>query len=561
MKSFRSRLSFLSFVLLMGVFSKQINAATIETKAESVKLINIKIDNSTFAEELESVQTNGVTYLKWSQAEHINQGDVGKPDIPTLQRLIVVDPTKVYETILTIDSTSLLGDVNLYPVQPDAPEGSPSPKFAIDRKAYTLNKNFGAPWVEIGKTQRMGRFAVMPIKIHLAQYNPRKKELRYINDLKITISAKDALATADAQFVTASQLTALEQLTLNGDSVIADLSIPRKNGAYLVLTTDDLLPAARNFAERHREQGVTVYYETIKPATGPSAIKNLIQNYYKTQNLEAVLLFGDETKVPLYSWSGTPGDSFYSMVDGDDGLADILIGRIPASNIAEADVFVQKTSVYEAGLSSGTSKSKNIMLVAHRESYPGKYTANLESVRTDPNLKNLEFSIQYGGRGAKNQSVIDLTEQNFSVINYRGHGSSQSWSGWGADGSSFGTTQINSVKNADTKMAVFFNIACSNGAVQSSSKSMAERLLWPQGDNPNRGAIAVLAATEPSLTAVNHKYNRHLFTHLQATASASVGLVNMLAANQLVRDAGGSVPSNNKMYILFGDPLLAFKHD
>jgi hypothetical protein len=249
------------------------------------------------------------------------------------------------------------------------------------------------------------------------------------------------------------------------------------------------------------------------------------------------------------------------MVDGDDGLADILIGRVPASTVAEAEAFIQKTSAYEAGLSGGASKTKNIMLVAHRENYPGKYTANLEGVRTDPNLKNLEFSVQYGGRGAKNQSVIDLTDENFSVINYRGHGSSQSWSGWGSDGSSFGTTQINSLKNSDTKMAVFFNIACSNGAVQSSSKSMAERLLWPQGDNPNRGAIAVLAATEPSMTAVNHKYNRHLFSHLQTTPSASVGLVNMLAANQLVRDAGGSVPSNNKMYILFGDPLLAFKHD
>ncbi len=561
MKSFLSWLFFLSFVLLMSVFSGRLSAATVESEAESVKLINIKIDNSTFADELETIQKNGVTYLKWGQAEHISQGDAGKPDIPALHRLIVVDPSKVYETILTIDSTSTLDDVVLYPVQPDVPEGSSSPKFALDKKAYSRNKNFGAPWVEMGKIQTMGRFSVLPIKINLAQYNPRKKQLRYVNALKITITSKDALLTADARSINSSQLTALERLTLNGESVTADLSMPRKNGTYLVLTSEDLLPLAKTFAERHHENGVTVYYETIKPATRSSAIKDIIQSYYKTQNLEAVLIFGDETKVPLHSWGGTPGDSFYTMVDGDDGLADILIGRVPASTMTEADVFVQKTSAYEAGIRSGVSKTKNIMLVAHKENYPGKYTANLEGVRTDPNLKNLEFSIQYGGRGAKNQSVIDLTEQNFSVINYRGHGSSQSWSGWGSDGSSFGAAQISSLRNSDDKLAVFFNIACSNGAIQSSSKSMAERLLWPQGDNPNRGAIAVLAATEPSLTAVNHKYNRHLFTHLQATASASVGLVNMLAANQLVRDAGGSVPSNNKMYILFGDPLLAFKHD
>jgi hypothetical protein len=561
MRSIFSLTFFIWFIACAHDLGQTLHAVNIESQSDSVKSIRLKVQNDSFKDELETIKIKNKSFLKWRKSEHINHRDIGQPDIPTLHRLVVVDPTQNYKMKFKLDKIQVIADAMLYPVQADSPEGSPTPKFSFDAKAYRSRKNFGAPWVEFGTLQTMGRFSVLPIKIHLAQFNPRSREIIYFNNLDISIEASEATIAGDNQFLTMSQMTAVEQLTINGFSVTSELPMPRRHGSYLVVTTEDLLSIARDFAERHREKGMSVYYEIVTPTTKSSVIKSLIQNHYNSKDLEVVLLFGDETKVQLHRWGSTPGDSYYSLVDGNDGLADILIGRIPASSPAEAEAFLQKTSAYEDARLSQAFNTNKVMLVAHREDYPGKYTANLESIRTAPNPKNLEFSIQYGGRGAKNQSVIELTDQNFSIINYRGHGSPQSWSSWGSDGSSFGASQIDALKNIDEKISIFFNIACSNGAIQSNSKSMAERLIWPKGDTSNRGAIAVLAATEPSMTAVNHKYNRYLFSNLQTTTGAPLGLVNMLAANQLVRDNGGSVPSNNKMYILFGDPLLSFKHD
>lgn len=549
-------------IVLMAVgFSLELTAAVIEHKSDSVRAIRLIVKNSSLKNDLERVTVKGRGFLRLRKPEHISSGTPGHPDLPVVHRLIVVDPNKVYETKIKVGRVLVLKNSLLYPVQPDYVEGDPQPAFVMNRKAYNTKEVLGAPWVEFGTKRKLGRFTVMPVKIHLAQFHPMQREIHYFDELDVQLFSNDAVALDRNQLVNRSQLAALENLTINGDSVVSDLRIERTGGAYLVLTSEDLLPMARNFADRHRDLGYQVHYEVIAAGTSSAAIKATIQKYYTTLNLESVLLFGDETKVKLHSWGGTPGDSFYSFVDGDDYLADVLVGRIPVSTVDEAEKFLQKTMAYEDSKKTGLSSTKKVMLVAHRENYPGKYTSNLETVRMDPNLKSLEFVTQYGGQGAKNQTVIDLTSQNFSIINYRGHGSTQSWSGWGGDGSSFGSAQINLLKNINENIAVFFNIACSNGALQSSSKSMAERLLWPQGENPNRGAIAVLAATEPSLTAVNHKYNRNLFAHLQQAKQPSLGLVNLLATNQLVRDNGGSIPSNNKMYILFGDPLVGFKHD
>lgn len=557
--------------LLIAVISAGANpilAAVVTASADSAAAIRIDIDNRMLDEELIRVDVNGEKFVRWAQPDHISHESPGQPDIPQIRRLIVVDPKAKYRVKLKRSGLRVLEESRLYPIQADKIETAEDPPFAYDAQTYQKNKWYGSPWVQTGELQKLGRFTVMPITINLARFNPRKKRVEYFETMDIEIKSANQTRTVpvdDPSFISRANITAIETLALNGSSIRRNLTQNKNPGTYLVITSEELLPYAETYARKHEANGMIVAFETVPQGSKSSTVKKIIESYYRSSNLEAVFLLGDERIIPLYYSNDIPGDSAYSLVDGNDGLADILIGRIPASNPAEAELFLQKSELYERGLNQGP-ETRSVMMIAHRENYPGKYTSNLESIRKSENTKNLSFVTQYGGEQATNQTIIDLSEQDYSIINYRGHGSTQTWSGWGRNGKSFGGNEISALLNVSEKLTIFFNIACSNGGIQSSSDSMAERLLWSRANNggsnsaPN-GAVAVLAATKPSMTDVNNRYNRNLFQYIQSVDAPDLGTLNMLAANKLVRDNNGRIPSNNKMYVLFGDPLLKFKHD
>jgi hypothetical protein len=71
--------------------------------------------------------------------------------------------------------------------------------------------------------------------------------------------------------------------------------------------------------------------------------------------------------------------------------------------------------------------------------------------------------------------------------------------------------------------------------------------------------VGALGATEASLTDVNNRYDLNLFKFLQESSDKSLGTINALAANKIVRDNGGSAPINIKMYILFANPFTELR--
>ena len=87
---------------------------------------------------------------------------------------------------------------------------------------------------------------------------------------------------------------------------------------------------------------------------------------------------------------------------------------------------------------------------------------------------------------------------------------------------------------------------------------MVEHLLFIRDEaNPLHGAVAALGSTEPSYTYTNHDFIEHMFEYLQQGENLELGSVIAYGNNKLVRDNGGSLPANVRMYVLFADPLLA----
>lgn len=523
---------------------------TIQSDSPAELRVDVTLDPGQLATY--TTKVDGLRFLSLDLGEGGTLGRPGEPDVPALHRLVAVDPDRRYQVEVTLAGRVTLDDVNLMPVQEDTLDTGERAPFRLNGAAYAQARELGGRTVELGAPGRLGPATVLPLRLTPIHYNPAKRRLTIWRKVSARIYAEDGglprFAPVDAPALTPFQSAQLGALVANAPQVTSALR--RGDAPRLVIVTNaDLVPKAQRLAALHPERAVEIV--TAPVGIEPPALKALLQQSYARGGLDAVILLGDEKRLKLYNWGNNVyGDWYYTLLEGTDSYADVRVGRIPVSDDAEADVVLAKLQRFNELQTRGTV-NKNVLLVAHKENYPGKYTANQEKIRTSANPRGLRFTTQYGGASAVNQSALDEIDKGYGIVAYRGHGTETSWMSWGADDQSFDTAQVRRLANADDRLTVFLNIACDTGAIQFDPPAMAEELLFQP-----RGAVAVLGSTVPSFTEINHKFNEHLFNALENQADLSLGNVLAFANNKLVRDNGGELPPNVKMYVLFGDPLL-----
>ena len=90
--------------------------------------------------------------------------------------------------------------------------------------------------------------------------------------------------------------------------------------------------------------------------TNSSQLKSFIQNYYDNNDLTYVLLVGDAEDIPVINvnsgYSQNYTDNGYTYLAGNDGYADIFIGRFSGNSIEDIETQVQRTVSYERDLNT-----------------------------------------------------------------------------------------------------------------------------------------------------------------------------------------------------------------
>lgn len=487
--------------------------------------------------------------------EGFQTGREGLPEIPVLHRWLVVRPDAKYKFQILPGSYKVYKNILLYPAQADVTEEE-IPAFQMEKGAYLKNVWYGARRAQLGQRIRLGEAVLLPISFWPVAYNPAKRELRVFEKIRVKISVSEP--ESPKKPIELSQFAAeqISQLALNGKSFLARKSVSIRNQRMLLVYGEKFQSFVDELSQLHRSLGTDTAFVKVLSETSSAELKEKILSQYQVFKMDAVLIVGDESHVPLKEFGGKTGDFSYSLLSGDDQVSDVSMGRIPVKNEVQAQTMLNKIFRY-VELSLQGYSNKKVMLIAHNQEYPGKYTRNMETVRKSSNPLNLEFNTQYGGETAKNSTVIAEAQKGYAIINYRGHGSATSWSGWGSDGASFSLAQIKALPDVDTGLAFVFNVACTNGAIQNSSPALVERQLFPN-DNPEslQGAIGTFGATAPSLTEVNHRFNIHLFSFLQGSQNKTIGNIYSLSNNQLTKDNAGKATTNTRMYVLYSDPLL-----
>jgi len=122
------------------------------------------------------------------------------------------------------------------------------------------------------------------------------------------------------------------------------------NGAYVIVTTEALSGAVAPLIDWKRRKGLEVVMATTAE-TGATReeIRAWLRAAYNSWDTppEYLLIVGDVEDVPSWFFSGNVTDHPYTLMDEDDWLPDLMMGRLSVEDEYQAQTVVNKSIAYE----------------------------------------------------------------------------------------------------------------------------------------------------------------------------------------------------------------------
>lgn len=350
-----------------------------------------------------------------------------------------------------------------------------------------------------------------------------------------------------------------------------DLFDPANAADYIAIGPSELLEPLNPILEYRAGQGLQVmsipvdviYNHFSHGVPEPEGIRAFLRYIYENWETtpEYVLLVGDASydprgyisdpdnnKLPTFFVNTTFGgetasDAPFTQMD-DDLLPDIALGRVPAQNSRQVQIFVEKLMAYEGqendvwqervlAISDGQDPIFEAEADAFLNQFSSEYQTNM--IATDPNSSE------------GNEQVREGIEIGNLLITYFGHGSIDMW---GKD-QLFTVGDAADLRNKD-RLPVVMTMSCLNGLfTHPEIESLAETLLW----NSKGGAVAALAPTSLTLTTDQTVLSHAFVDKLSENPGASIGEILLKAQREIPIENPGAVEVL-LTFLLFGDPAM-----
>jgi CheY-like chemotaxis protein len=389
------------------------------------------------------------------------------------------------------------------------------------------------------------------------------------------------------------------------EDTAADLAHNASGADYILITHRDLgwdqngdqLAWLTDLVAHRQDQGLRVevvdiedvYDEFSYGIKSPRALKDFLAYAYSNWQAPApqyVLLAGDSTYDPKDHWNGadataylptylmftdykgeTVTDQWFVTVSGDDAVADMHIGRLPAADAAQAAVMVSKILTYETTPNSKFSDpnawEKNILLVADNQRVGADYlyeadfaTMNEDAAAMLPPIMNPYagyLGIHYADAAYLTDFITTtLNTEGALMVNFAGHGGTQVW----AEEHILDTGDLAGLTNA-AELPFFVSMSCETGFFAYPEvwfyPSLAEALL-----RSDAGAVAALMPTGMTTTEGQRILNSALFEQIFSEDIRILGPA-IAAAKQTLLANGAEYEQASQTFLLFGDPAMALK--
>ncbi|WP_181918795.1 C25 family cysteine peptidase [Wenzhouxiangella sediminis] len=272
---------------------------------------------------------------------------------------------------------------------------------------------------------------------------------------------------------------------------------------------------------------------------GPSAAEALASGQFDTANL-----------MPTWQLRSRDGpaasDHPYVMLEGEDLVPDMAIGRFPARNAAEARAMVDKTIRYMTSAPPGEWRSRVLLVSDDARNLSARNTrlrteaesAGFHATELLPGDKTNPLAHQAALRSAIDRGAL--------LLHFFGHGGRYMWqttgSAGGGSGNLFDMSDLDELQPSG-RLPIVLSMSCNTGPFDHpSADSLAEKFMR-MGD---RGAAAVLAASarnSPSL-----KFTKAIMTGILAGETLG-DAIRAAKSGRLHQDS-------YLLYNLFGDPAL-----
>lgn len=372
---------------------------------------------------------------------------------------------------------------------------------------------------------------------------------------------------------------------------------------YLIVTHTDLVNQAERLADYHRSNNLSVFVATTDQifnefssgSQDVTAIRDFAKLLYDRGNLPGaertfkhLLLFGDASYdfknveanntnvVPIYQSyeSNYPpitycSDDYYAILDDDEGYwgtsskdegLDIDVGRLPASNSAEAQLIVDKILHYNSEASLGNWMQTITFLGddedQNRHVQPSENMTKIISQQSpEYNIKKIwldayeQVSFGSGNKYPKVNEEINkvISSQGTLIFNYVGHGGENGM----AHERVVTRPEISNWTNYD-KLSFYITASCELAKIDNLEiESPGELMLL----NPNGGAVGMLATTRVVYIGANTDLNANLLNN-NLLKSTNGKLPTLGEAYRNTRNSDPSEEINKRCFILLADPAM-----
>jgi len=239
-----------------------------------------------------------------------------------------------------------------------------------------------------------------------------------------------------------------------------------------------------------------------------SQIKTFIQNAYDTWAYppEFVCIVGDADgsySVPTGYYSSGEGDQYYSLLEGNDILADVFIGRLSFNSLLEFQTIISKILNYEkTPYMSNTDWYKKALLVGDPSQSGPSCISTCKFVKEVMQAYSSEYTFDEVYSNPFVSGIANSINNGVSYFHYRG------WlgmSGW----SNSNTAALN-----NGYMLPFVVIpTCGTGDFEGTNDCRSEYFLKAGSPSIPKGAIAAIGtATMSTHTAFNNCVSAGVFT-------------------------------------------------
>jgi len=453
-------------------------------------------------------------------------GNVGAPQVPVITRLFAIPDDKrvVIEKIIPVYKT--YSGIVPFPLQP--PEYYDSETLGnliFSDKYYQEGGFFPEKWVTLSEPAIYRDYRIVPVNINPIRIDAATGEAQVLTSLHLELSFDNG--------PTVNVKTRHFDKTVSGFAQVYSQSIANydwinPNGEYVKGSLLIVYPQVTNVLTNLQpliEWKIRSGYKTtavgVPNNCSVDRVKDLIQNAYQTYDppLEAVILIGDcsgSLDINCYTLTSGASDHYYTMLEGDDILNEIVIGRYSVSSITELTTAVNKVLYYETepsstvtgwykkgGLASGSGLGYTTIVT----------NKTIKSWWLEDGFNSVD-TLWFNMGGSFVTFMTNCFNNGVSAFNYCGYFGASGWS----------TTNIFSLVNTGKLPFTIFCIEGSGNFNSSASACLSEAWLRAGSPTNHIGGIGGVGTATTSVHAhFNHCVAMGIWNALHSEGLTTLG--------------------------------------